>query len=56
MSQTLPVNNIEWIKDISQLNEDFIKINNEEIDEEYFLKVDVQYLEKLHKIHNDLPL
>ena len=35
MSQTLPVNNIEWIKDISQLNEDFIKINNEEIDEEY---------------------
>ena len=25
MSQKLPVNNFEWIKDTSQLNEDFIK-------------------------------
>ena len=42
-------------KDTSQLNEDFIKILNEESDEEYFLEVDVQYLEKLHELHNDLP-
>ena len=28
---------------------------NEESDEEYFLEVDVQYLEKLHELHNDLP-
>ena len=26
MSQKLPVNNFEWIKDTSQFNEDFIKI------------------------------
>ena len=36
MSQKLPVNNFEWIKDTSQLNEDFIKNYYEESDEEYF--------------------
>ena len=30
MSQKLPVNKFEYIKDTSQLNEDFIKIYNEE--------------------------
>ena len=29
MSQRLPVNNIGWIKDTSQFNEDFIKKHNE---------------------------
>ena len=52
MSQKLPVNNFEWIKDTSQFNEDFIKNYNEESDERY---VDFQYLEKLHELHNDLP-
>ena len=55
MSQKLPVNNFEWIKDTSQFNEDFIKNYNEESDKGYFLEVDVQYLGKLHKLHNDLP-
>ena len=54
MSQKLPVNNFEWIKDTSQFNEDFIKNYNEESDEGYFLEVDVQYPEKLHELHNDL--
>ena len=52
MPQKFPVNNFEWIKDISQFIEDFIKNDNEESDERYFLEVDVQYLEKLHKLHN----
>ena len=51
MSQKLPVNNFEWIKDTSQFNEDFIKNYNQESDEGYFLKVDVQYTEKLHEFH-----
>ena len=55
MSQQLPVDNFEWIKDTSQFNEDFIKNYNEESDEGYFLEDDVQYLEKLHELHNDLP-
>ena len=46
MSQMLPVNNFEWIKDTSQFNEDFIKNYNKEHYEGYFLEVDVQYLEK----------
>ena len=55
MSQELPLNNFEWIKDTSQFNEDLIKDHNEESDEGYFLEVDVQYLEKLHELYNYLP-
>ena len=55
MSQKLPVNKFEWTEDTFQFNEDFIKIDNEESHEEYFLEVHVQYSEKLHEIHNDLP-
>ena len=54
MLQKLPANNFEWIKDTSQFNKDFIKNYNEKSDEGYFLEVDVQYLEKLHELHNDL--
>ena len=39
----------------SQFNEDFIKCHDEERDEGYLLEVDVQYSEKLHEFHNDLP-
>ena len=53
--QKLPVNTFEWIKDTSQFNEDFIKNYNEESDKEHFLKFDVQHLEKLNKLHNNLP-
>ena len=55
MSQKLPVSNFEWIKDTSQLNEGVIKNYNEESDEGHVLEVHVQYLEKLHELHNDLP-
>ena len=46
---------LQWIEDTSQFNEDFIKNYNEEADEGCFLEVDVQYPEKLHQLHNDLP-
>ena len=55
MLQKLPVNNFEQIKNTSQINEDFVKNYNEESDEGYFLKFDVQHLKKLHELHNDLP-
>ena len=54
MSQKLLVNNFDWIKNISQFNEDVIKNYNEDGGEGYFLEVDVQYIEKLHELHNDL--
>ena len=40
-------NNFELIKNTTQFNEDFIKNYGEEIDEGYFLEVDVQFLKKL---------
>ena len=55
MSQTLPVNNFEWIEDTSKFNADFIKSYNEKGDGGYFLKPDVQYPEKIHEIYSDLP-
>ena len=55
MSQKLSVNNFDWIKDIFQFNEDFIKNYNKETDDEYFFEVDVQYPDKLQELHNDLP-
>ena len=45
MSEKLPVNSFEWIEDISQFNEDFIKSYNEENHEENFLGVDVHPLD-----------
>ena len=50
--QKLPINNFEWIKD--KFNEDFWKGYNEESDKGYFMKVKVQYPEKLYKLQNDL--
>ena len=50
MSQKLIVNNFEWIKDTSQVNEDFIKKYNEKSDEGYFFEVDVQYLGIIHEL------
>ena len=54
MSQKLPVNNFEWIKDTSQFNEEFTKNYNGESDGGHFLEVDVQYLKKLHERLHDL--
>ena len=53
MSQKLPVNNIEWIKDTSQFNENFSENYNKESDEGYFLEVGVQYFGKIHELYND---
>ena len=55
MSQKLSVSNFDWIEDTSQFHQDYIKNYNEESDEGCFLEVDVQYPEKLHDLHNDLP-
>ena len=53
--QKPPVNYFELIKDTSQFNENLIKIYNEESDEENFLEIDNQYLQKLQKHYNGLP-
>ena len=55
MSRNLPVNRFKWVENISQFNRDFIEDHNKDRDEGHLLEVDVQHLEKLHKLHNDLP-
>ena len=47
MSQTLPVNGFKWVKNLSTFNEIFIRNCDENSDEGYFLKVDVEYPKKL---------
>ena len=54
MSQKLPVNGFEWVKNLSTFNEDFIKEYDENSDTLYFLEVDVDYPEKLFNLHKDL--
>ena len=55
MSQKLPVNNFEWIKDTSQFNKDFVKkIWWRKWWRHFVFEVDVCCLENLHELHNDL--
>ena len=42
------------LKIFLNFSESFTKSYNEENDEGYFLAVDIQYLESLHKLHNHL--
>ena len=49
------VNGFERVEDISQFDEHFTKSHNEENNEGYFIKVDVQYSEKLNDLYDDLP-
>ena len=55
MSQTLPLVAFKWVGETSQFNDNFIKRYNEDTNTGYLLEVDVQYPEKLHELHNDLP-
>ena len=54
MPHNLPLNKFEWMEKTSQFNEDFIK-NQKKVKKDVFFKVHVQYPEKLHELHNDLP-
>ena len=54
MSQKVPLNDSNWVEDISGFDESFTKHFNEESDEGYFFQVAIQYLENLHNLHDDL--
>ena len=55
-SQKLPVNGFEWVEDLSQFKEVFIKNHDENSDKGYFLEVDVKYPKNLFNFHRDLPI
>ena len=53
MSPKLPINGFKWVKTLSKFNEDFIKKIDENINTEYFLKVDIEYSKTLFNSHKD---
>ena len=55
MEQNLPVGGFKWVRDVSRIDEDFIKNYDENSDIGYFLKVDIKYRKELHDLHSDLP-
>ena len=55
MSLKLPVNGFEYVKELSQFNEDFIKNYDENSNKGYFLEVDVEYPKNFLNLHGDLP-
>ena len=44
MSRKLLVSGFEWVEDLSEFNEDFIKSYDEKSNEGYFLEADVNIL------------
>ena len=54
MSQNLSVEGFSWVENTSQFNKDIVGNYNKDKDEERFREIDVQYLEKVHDLHNDL--
>ena len=55
ISQKLPVNNFNWVKSKSKIDEKFIKNYDEDSDKGYIFEVDVEYPRRLHDLHIDLP-
>ena len=55
MSQKLPVRDFKWVKNVSKIDEDFIKTYDKNEDVGFFLNVDIKYPKKLHDLHSDLP-
>ena len=54
-SQKLPVNGFQWVKNVSQFNESFLRDYKENSDLGYFFEVDIDYPEKLFNLQKDLP-
>ena len=51
----LPVDGFEWVEELSQFKEGFIKNYDEDSNKGYFLEVDVEYPKNLCSLHSDLP-
>ena len=55
MFQKPPTFNFEWVEDILQFNEVFIKNYDEKSEIGNILEVDLQHPRKLYELHSDLP-
>ena len=55
MTEKLPVRGFKWVNDISEIDENFVKVYNKNDNKGYILDVDVDYPNKLQNLHSDLP-
>ena len=55
MSQDLPINNFEWVKNIDKIEQKLMRIKTNS-STGYVLEVDLDYSQELHDIHSDYPL
>ena len=55
VSEKLPVDGFDWVDDISEIDEHFIKNYDEDSNIGYFSKADIEYAKELHNKHSDLP-
>ena len=55
MSQPLPVDGFDWVKNLSKIDDNFRKNYDEESDKGYIFDVDIEYPRELHDLHSDLP-
>ena len=55
MIKKLPASSFKWVKNVSRIDEEFIKNNDENSNDiEYFVKVNFEYPKELHDLHSDL--
>ena len=54
MIKKLPVGSFKWVKNVSRIDEEFIKNDDENSDIGYFLKADLEYPKELQDLHSDL--
>ena len=52
--QPLPVDGFKFVKNVSKIDEDFIKNYDEDSYKGYILEVDLEYPKNLHDLHSDL--
>ena len=55
MSEKFPVDGFEWVEDVSEIDENFIKNYDEDSNVRYFIEADIEYPEEFHTLHSDLP-
>ena len=55
MNQYLPYANFKWVKNINKIEQTLMQIKKDS-STGYILKVDLEYPQELHGIHNDYPL
>ena len=53
MSEKLPVDGFEWVEDISEIDENYIKNYDEDSNVGYFIEADIEYPKELHTVHSD---